>query len=121
MADLAWHTPDTARAAFNVNVTAAGLVAAREQCLRVRGLPLDLTDPPTASFAQGVVYQALANKQATQVGATGLDEYGSENATVALRPLDGKIMSLLIIPDPVYGEDGETVIGDRGRVASMIG
>ncbi len=121
MPDLTWHTPASAKTAFNVVVTADGLASAQEQCLRVRGLPLELDTPPSRSFAQGVVYQALANRQATQVGAAGTDEYGSENATVTLRPMDGKIMALLIVPDPIYADDGTTVIGDRGRVASLIG
>ncbi|KZE91182.1 hypothetical protein [Microbacterium sp. TNHR37B] len=114
----AWHTPESAKSSFNVTVTAAGLASAREQCLRVKGLSLTLDAPPSASFAQGVVFQALANKQATQAGVVN-DEYGSEAQSVALRPLDGKIMALLIVPSPVT-VDG-TVVGDRGRVGSLIG
>lgn len=115
-----WHTPDSARTAFNITVTADELAAAREQCLRIKGLPLTLAAPPSRAFAQGVAYQALANRQATQAGAPA-DQYGNETSSVALRPFDGKIMALLIVPAPILAADGQTVIGDAGRVRSMIG
>lgn len=114
-----WYDASTAQSTLNIVVTDAGLDVAREECLRIKGLPLTLAAPPTESFAQGVVYQALANKQATQVGQD--DTYGGGDApAVQLRPFDGKIMGMLIIPSPVTDEDG-TVTGDDGRIRSMVG
>lgn len=119
MPDPVWYDASTAQTALNIVVTDAGLLAARQECLRIKGQPLDLAAPPTEAFAQGVVYQALANKQATMVGQS--DTYGDGDApAVQLRPFDGKIMGLLIIPSPVTDEDG-TVTGDAGRVRGMVG
>jgi len=118
MADLTWYTADSAKSELVITVTAASLAVAQEQCLQVKGLPLDLAKPPSASFAQGVVYQALANRQAAQ--AVQSDELGNTN-TIRLYPYDKKIMSMLIVPAPVYDADGETMIGDRSRVGSLIG
>ncbi|WP_345751382.1 hypothetical protein [Microbacterium rhizophilus] len=113
-----WYDALTAHSALAISVTDKGLAAAREQCLRVKGLPLDLAAPPSESFAQGVVYQALANRNATAVGQAGTDEWGIGDNTVQLRPLDGKIMALLIIPRP---DATDSPTADRGRVGSMIG
>lgn len=112
---LAWHTPETAQTQLGVVVTQAGLDVAREQCLRIKSLSLTTAAPPTASFAQGVVFQALANKQSTQAD-TG-DEYGNATARVRLYPYDRKIMSLLIIPDP----DPDDATRDRGYIGGLIG
>lgn len=118
MADPTWYTADTARSELAIVVTGKGLAVAQEQCLQRLGLPLTLTVPPSESFAQGVVYQALANKQATQADTT--DEYGSTQGGVRLYPFDKKIMSMLIVPSPVVDDEG-TATGDNGRVRSLIG
>ena len=118
MADPTWYTADNARSDLAIVVTEKGLSAAREQCLQRLGLPITLAVPPSESFAQGVVYQALANRQATQAD-TG-DEYGRAQGGVRLYPFDKKIMALLIIPSPVVDDEG-TATGDNGRVRSLIG
>jgi hypothetical protein len=96
-----WYTASTAKSDLGITVSEKQLAAAREQCLRVKGLSLWTPAPPTESFAQGVVYQALANKQASQVATT--DELGGEINGVRVYPLDAKIMALLIIPAPAPG------------------
>lgn len=111
----AWYTPETAKTALNLAVTPAGLAAAQEQCLRIRSLSLTTPEPPSESFAQGVVYQALANAQASQVDTT--DEIGMASNGVRLYPLDRKIMALLIIPSPDPDNDGR----DTGYVRSLVG
>ena len=111
---LEWLTADQARTLHSIVVNDAGLAIAREQCLRYAGLALDTPAPPSASFALGVVYQALANFQATQVQADD-DVFGGPTNTVRLYPLDRKIQALLIIPDP--DDNGR----DHGRVSSLIG
>lgn len=111
----AWYTAATAKADLNVTVTTKGLAAAQEQCLRVRGLALDTASAPSESFAQGVVYQALANAQAAQ--ADQGDEWGSATNGVRLYPMDKKIVALLIIP--ATSEDAPGT--DFGYVRSLVG
>lgn len=111
----AWYTSSNALSDLGIKVSDKQLAAAREQCLRVKGLALDTTPSPSESFAQGVVYQALANKQASQVAST--DELGGETNRVRVTPLDWKILSMLIIPAP--DEDDPT--RDTSHVASLIG
>jgi|GEM_PF-4838360 len=96
-----WYTPDDAQSELGIRVSQRQLDAAREQCLRIKGLALTLPTPPSESFAQGVVYQALANKQASQA-APG-DEMGGEINGVRVYPLDRKILAMLIIPAPTPG------------------
>lgn len=110
---LAWLDSATARTKYNIVVTDHGLAVAREQCLREVGLALDTERPPSASFALGVAYQALANWQSTQ--AVEDDGFGGSTNTVRLYPMDKKIRGLLIIPEP--DDDGR----DLGRVHSLIG
>ncbi|MCC2034121.1 hypothetical protein [Microbacterium allomyrinae] len=114
MPDLAWLTPDTAKSQLNITVTQLGLDVAREECLSKRGLAITTTPPPSTSFAVGVVYQALANKQAASANSN--DEMGGENS-VRLYPFDRKIMAMLIVPD-VDDDDPEH---DHSRVRSLIG
>lgn len=115
MADApAWYTASTARSELNIAVSERGLAAAQEQCLRFKGLALTTDAPPTESFAQGVVLQALANKQAAQAGPT--DEMGGETQAVRLYSFDRRIRELLILP----GEDADDT-HDHGRVRSLIG
>lgn len=114
---LAWYTASTATTEMNVKVTQKGLDAAREQCLRFKGLALDTETPPSESFAQGVVLQALANKQAAQASGGDADETGGETNRVRLFPMDKKIQALLIIPSP----DPDNAGRDTGRVGSLIG
>ncbi|MGN7978110.1 hypothetical protein ACTJJ4_11080 [Microbacterium sp. 22195] len=111
----AWYTPDKAKSDLGISVSAKQLAAAQEQCLRIKGLAFDTTEAPTESFAQGVAYQALANKQASQASAG--DELGGETQRVRVTPLDFKIMSMLIIPAP----DADDPTRDAGRVGSLIG
>jgi hypothetical protein len=113
-----WYTATSAKSTLNIAVTDAGLAVAQEQCLRVKGLALSTLTPPSASFAQGVVYQALANKQASQ--ASTEDDFGGGPQPVRLYPLDKKIMSMLIVPSPVT-DDADAEIGDNGFVGSLIG
>lgn len=115
MADPTWYSAGNAQNELNIKVTAKGLAAAQEQCLRIKGLSLTTTAPPTESFAQGVVLQALANKQAGQVAPT--DDMGGETNSVRVQPFDRKIMALLILPD----EDSDDDPHDHGRVRSLIG
>lgn len=110
-----WYTPDTARTALNVTVTVAGLAAAQEQCLRIRGLALNTAQAPTASFAQGVVFQALANAQASQADPS--DEIGMASNGVRLYPLDRKVMALLITSNT----DPDDPTRDTGYVGSLVG
>lgn len=112
----AWYTPENALSDLGIKVSTKQLAAAREQCLRVKGLALDTETAPTESFAQGVAYQALANKQASQA-AVATDDLGGETNRVSVFPLDSKIMSMLIIPAP----DANDPTRDTGRVDSLIG
>lgn len=111
-----WYTADTALSQLNIKVTDKGLTAAREQCLRFKGLALDTELAPSESFAQGVVYQALANKNSAQ--ATGeTDEIGGETNRVRVFPMDKKVQAMLIIPSA----DPADPTRDTGRVGSLIG
>lgn len=117
MADPTWYDASAAKTDMNISVTDKGLTAAREQCLRFVGLSIDTETPPSESFAQGVVLQALANKQASQAAGGDADLGGQANS-VRVWPMDKKIQSLLIIPAPSADEtDGR----DHGRVRSLIG
>lgn len=111
----AWYTSENAKTDLGINVSEKQLAAAREQCLRVKGLAIDTAAAPTESFAQGVAYQALANKQASQASVG--DELGGETQRVRVTPLDFKIMSMLIIP----AHDADDATLDTGRVGSLIG
>jgi len=115
MAVPTWYTAGEAQSELNIKVSAKGLAAAQEQCLRIKGLALTTDAPPTESFAQGVVLQALANKQAGQVAPT--DDMGGEANSVRVQPFDRKIMALLILPS----EDSAIDPHDHGRVRSLIG
>jgi len=113
-----WHTAETARTDLGITVSDRQLAAAREQCLRIKGLSLSTPIPPSESFAQGVVYQALANKQASQASAGG--ELGGETSRVNVTPLDGKIMSMLIIPAPSGGSiDPITLTWPNGATGTL--
>lgn len=109
-----WYTSETAKSEHNISVSTKQLAAAQEQCLRIKGLAITTQTPPSESFAQGVVFQALANKQAAQA-APG-DEMGGETNSVRVFPLDRKILAMLIIPVP--SADGTR---DSGYVRSLIG
>ena len=111
----AWYTASNAKTELNLVVTAKGLAAAQEQCLRAKGLALNTAAAPSELFAQGVVYQALANKQAA--AAAPNDEIGAASNGVRLYPLEKRIMAMLIIPAPV---DGDTA-RDAGHVRSLVG
>lgn len=111
----AWYTPENALNDLGIKVSGKQLAAAQEQCLRIKGLALDTATAPTESFAQGVAYQALANKQASQASVG--DELGGETQRVRVTPLDHKIMSMLIIPTP----NADDPTRDTGRVDSLIG
>lgn len=115
MPDPTWYTAGDAKTELNITVSPKGLAAAQEQCLRIKGLSLTTAAPPTESFAQGVVWQALANKQATQAAVN--DDIGGEGNSVRVYPFDKKIMALLILPS----EDGDDDAHDHGRVRSLIG
>jgi hypothetical protein len=115
-----WYTAATAKSELNLTVTTAGLDVAREQCLRVKGLALTTLEAPSKSFAQGVVFQALANAQSAK--ADERDEFGSVTNGVRLYPMDRKILAMLIIPSPagvivdpvtVTWPDGSTVALSR--------
>lgn len=112
-----WYTPTTAQSEMNIRVTQKGLDAAREQCLRHKSLALTTAKPPTESFAQGVVMQALANKNASQAAGGDGDEMGGETNRVRVFPMDKKVQALLIIPTP----DADDETRDTGRVGSLIG
>lgn len=111
----AWYTQELAKTELGINVSTKQLAAAREQCLRIKGLALSTADAPSESFAQGVVYQALANKQASQASAGG--ELGGETSRVNVTPMDHKILSMLIIPAP----DPDDPTRDLGHVGTLIG
>lgn len=112
---LEWYTAGTAKSELNITVSSRGLAAAQEQCLQKKGLAITTATPPTESFAQGVVLQALANKQASQASVN--DEMGGEGNSVRVYPFDRKIMALLIVPN----QDGDDDHRDHGRVRSLIG
>lgn len=111
----AWYTAATAKSNLGITVSEKQLAAAQEQCLRIKGLALDTSAAPSESFAQGVVYQALANKQAAAASPTG--ELGGETYRVNVTPLDWKILSMLIIPAP----DPDDPTRDLGHVGTLIG
>jgi hypothetical protein len=115
MADPTWYTATNAKSDLGIAVSAKQLAMAQEECLRFRGLALTTAVPPTESFAQGVVYQALANKQSSQAAPN--DETGNETNSVRVYPMDKKIQAMLIIPDT----DPDDTTRDRGRVRSLIG
>ncbi|MFD8769553.1 hypothetical protein [Microbacterium oxydans] len=110
-----WYTSAEAKSELGIHVSAKQLDAAQEQCLRIKGLALTTATPPTESFAQGVAYQALANKQASQAAPN--DEMGGETNSVRVYPLDKKILAMLIIPS----DDVDDAARDRGHVGSLIG
>lgn len=110
-----WYTPPNAKSDLGITVSAKQLAAAQEQCLRFKGLALTTAVPPSESFAQGVVYQALANKQASQV--TAADDLGGETNGVRVFPMDKKITGMLIIPST----DPTDPTRDRGHIDSLIG
>ncbi|WP_341934720.1 hypothetical protein MRBLWO14_000292 [Microbacterium sp. LWO14-1.2] len=112
---LTWYTAGDAKSELNITVSSRGLAAAQEECLRIKGLAITTATPPSASFALGVVYQALANKQSAAAGTN--DETGGETNSVRLYPFDRKIMGLLIVPN----QDGDDDPHDHGRVRSLIG
>lgn len=114
---LTWYTSSTAQTEMSIKVTQKGLDAAKEQCLRFKGLALDTAAPPSESFAQGVVMQALANRHSAQASAGDDDAIGGESNRVRLFPMDKKIQALLIIPSP----DPDNAARDTGRVDSLIG
>ncbi|OJU42021.1 MAG: hypothetical protein BGN97_04505 [Microbacterium sp. 69-10] len=111
----AWYSATTAKSDLGISVSDKQLAAAQEQCLRIKGLALDTAASPSESFAQGVVYQALANKQASQASAAG--ELGSDTNRVNVTPLDYKILSMLIIPAP----DPDDPARDLGHIGTLIG
>ena len=108
-----WMTSAEVLTSFSINVSDIGLEIAREQCLAHAGLALD-AEPPSASFQQGVAFQALANWQSTQ--AVEDDGFGGPTNSVRLYPMDAKIRRLLIVPDPDPDDRH-----DRSRVGSLIG
>jgi hypothetical protein len=110
-----WYTASSAKSDLGIPVSAKQLAMAQEECLRFKGLAITTATPPSESFAQGVVYQALANKQSSQAGPQ--DELGNENNSVRVYPMDKKIQAMLIIPDV----DPDDATRDRGRVGSLIG
>ncbi|QMU97982.1 hypothetical protein FVO59_12800 [Microbacterium esteraromaticum] len=110
-----WYTPESAKTALGISVSAKQLAAAQEQCLRVKGLSLTATTAPSESFAQGVVYQALANKQTAAASPAG--DLGGETNRVNVAPLDWKILSMLIVPAPDAGDPTR----DTSHVGSLIG
>lgn len=110
-----WYTPQTAESDLGIKVSAKQLATAQEQCLRVKGLALTTAQAPSESFAQGVVYQALANRQASQASPAG--DLGGEANRVNVTPLDWKILSMLIIPSP----DADDPTRDAGHVGTLIG
>lgn len=111
----AWYTPETAKNTLGITVSAKQLAAAQEQCLRVKGLALTTAPAPSESFAQGVVYQALANKQAAQASSAG--DLGGETQRVNVTPLDWKILSMLIVPS----SDVDDPARDTSHIGSLIG
>lgn len=110
-----WYSQTTAKSQLNLTVSDKGLAAAQEQCLRIRSLSLTTAEAPSESFAQGVVYQALANAQAASADST--DEVGMSTNGVRLYPLDRKIQAMLIIPDT----DPDDATRDTGYVSSLVG
>lgn len=114
MPELAWHTTGTAKADLGITVQPAHLAIAKEELLIRKGLAIGTATPPSESFAAAVVYQALANKQASQASTS--DDLGGDNA-VRLYPFDKKIMSMCIVPD--VDVDDPTI--DHSYVRSLIG
>ena len=114
MAEPSWHTAETAKSTLGIVVLPGHLAVAQEELLTRKGLAIDTDAPPSVSFAAAVVYQALANRQASQASTS--DDLGGENA-VRLYPFDKKIMAMCIVPD--VDEDDPTI--DHGFVRSLIG
>lgn len=112
---LTWANPEQARTDYKVTATQAQLDTAREECLRAVGLALNTPTPPSVSFREGVVLQALANQYVTQGDAQ--DETGMINQGVRLYPLGKAIRSKLIVPSPDADDDTR----DDGLVRSLIG
>lgn len=113
---LTWHDPASAKTALGISVSDAQLNLAREECLHRRGLVATLAEPPSQSFADGVVYQALANKQSSQANSN--DEMGGNDNSVRLYPFDKKIQAMLIVPDSFAITDE---IRDHSYVRSLVG
>nr|WP_278101899.1 hypothetical protein [Microbacterium proteolyticum] len=111
---VAWFDAERAKDELNITVSEAGLKVAREELLSRRGLAIGTTVPPSYSWAVAVVYQALANAQATQSASN--DEMGGQN-TVRLYPFDRRIMAMLVTADP----DPDNAGRDLGYVRSLIG
>lgn len=114
MPDLNWHTVSTAKSELGIVVLSGQLEVAQEQLLNRKGLASTLAAPPSKAFAAAVVYQALANRQASQ--ASSNDDTGGENA-VRLYPFDKKIMAMCVVPD--IDVDDPTI--DHSYVRSLIG
>lgn len=114
-----WMTAAQALAQLNLKVTEHGVKIAREQLLQRVGLPLDLEQAPSLTFASAPVYQALANAQAAT--AVQADDFGSPSSSVRLYPFDKKIMSMCIIPAPTAPDADGKPTRDAGHVRSLLG